>query len=50
MIKLIIELLQSDEWIGTKSDFIEIAKGKNELATDWKTAKNKIKRQWQSRK
>lgn len=25
---------------------IEIAKGKNELALDWKTAKNKIIRKW----
>ena len=49
MIKLIIELLQSDEWINTKSEWIEIAKGKNELATDWKTAKNKVKR-WRLKK
>jgi hypothetical protein len=50
MIKLILELLRSDDWTETKSDWIELAKGKNELATDWKTAKKKIRRQWQSRK
>ena len=49
MIRLIIELLQADEWIG-QSKVIELAKGKNELATDWKSAKRKIKRQWQSKK
>jgi hypothetical protein len=50
MIRLIIELLQSDEWINTKSEWIEIAKGKNELATDLKTAKRKLKRLWQLKK
>lgn len=50
MIRLIIDLLQSDEWINTGSETIEEAKGKNELATDFKTAKNKIKRLWQSKK
>jgi hypothetical protein len=46
MIKLILELLRSDDWVNTKSEWIELAKGKKELATDWKTAKKKIKRQW----
>jgi hypothetical protein len=49
MIRLIIDLLQQEEWIG-KSEVIELAKGKNELATDWKSAKYKIKRIWQSKK
>lgn len=50
MIKLILELLRSDDWTNTNSNWIELAKGKNELATDWKTAKKKIRRQWQSKK
>lgn len=50
MIRLIIDLLQSDDWLNTGSEVIEVAKGKNELATNFKTAKRKIKRQWQSRK
>lgn len=50
MIRLIIDLLQSDEWINTGSEYIEQAKGKNELATDLKTAKSKLKRLWQSKK
>lgn len=50
MIGLILNLLHSENWIGTKSEVIEIAKGKYELATNIKTAKRKIKRQWQSRK
>ena len=50
MIRLILDLLQSDEWVNTGSEFIEIAKGKNHLATNVKQAKKKIRRQWQSRK
>lgn len=50
MIGLILDLLRSNDWINTKSEWIDLAKGKNELATDWKTAKKKISRQWQSRK
>jgi len=34
MIGKLIDLLQSKDWVNTGSDFIEIAKGKNELATD----------------
>ena len=49
MIRLIIDLLQQEEWLG-KSEVIELAKGKNELVTDWKSAKYKIKRIWQSKK
>jgi hypothetical protein len=50
MIRLIIDLLQSDEWLKTGSEIIEIAKGKYELADDFTKAKRKLKRQWQSRK
>ena len=50
MIGLIIDLLQSQEWLNTGSENIEIAKGKYQLATNLKVAKNKIKRQWQSKK
>lgn len=50
MIQLIIDLLQSNEWLKTGSENIEIAKGKYELATTLKVAKAKLKRQWQSRK
>ena len=50
MIHLIIDLLQSDAWLNTGSEIIEIAKGKYELADDFSKAKRKIKRQWQSRK
>jgi hypothetical protein len=50
MVGLILNLLSSHDWISAKSEIIEIAKGKNELATNLKTAKRKIKRQWQSRK
>jgi len=46
MIKMIIDLLQSDDWIGTGSEEIEIAKGKYELATTIKKGKQKIKRAW----
>ena len=49
MIKLIIELLQSDDFnIGNKT--IDLAKGEHELATTWKQAKQKIKRKWQLKK
>lgn len=49
MIGLILNLLSSNDWI-VKSDIIEQAKGKHELATNIKTAKRKLRRQWQSRK
>lgn len=50
MIKLIIELLQSDEWLNTQSEAIELAKGKNELVNNWGAAKRKLKRVWQNKK
>lgn len=49
MIKTIIDLLQSNDWINS-GEAIEIAKGKYELPTTVKKAKLKIKRQWLSRK
>lgn len=49
MIKLIIDLLQSNEWYGQGKN-IEIAKGKYEIADTFKKGKTKIVRQWQSKK
>lgn len=49
MIKETIELLRSNEFYGG-GEYTEIAKGKNQLVTDWKGFKRKIKRLWQSRK
>jgi hypothetical protein len=45
MIKNIIDLLMVREHYG-KHESIEIAKGKNELPTDWKKGYNQIKRIW----
>ena len=45
MIALIIKTLQSDNFYGG-GKYIEIAKGKNELVTDWLSIKEKIKRTW----
>ena len=42
------DLLKYDNWYG-KSDNIEIAKGKYELPTDLKNAKEQIKRVWHDR-
>lgn len=50
MIRLLIEFLQSDEWLNTNSQWIEIAKGKRELATSFKDGKKKLRRQWQSKR
>ena len=44
MIKVVIDLLTSSEWYGTKSEVIEIAKGKYELPTNFKGTVTKIKR------
>jgi hypothetical protein len=49
MIRLIIELLQQDEFLDG-GEAIQIAKGKYELPTTLKGATKKIKRQWQLRK
>lgn len=45
MITRVIDLLKANDWINV-SETVEIAKGKNELAKDLKTAKRKIKRVW----
>ena len=50
MIGHILNLLHSEQWYGTKSEVIEIAKGKYQLASNLKIAKRKIKRVWLSRK
>ena len=49
MIKLILELLQQDEFLDG-GEAIQIAKGKYELPTTIKGATKKIKKQWQLRK
>jgi hypothetical protein len=49
MISDIIKTLQSDDFYGA-GDYVEIAKGKNELVTDWRGFKRKTKRVWLSRK
>ena len=46
MIKLILELLQQDEFL-EGGEAIQIAKGKYELPTTIKGTTKKIKRQWQ---
>lgn len=48
--KGLIDLLQLREFLEIKSEYIEIAKGRNQLVTDLKIAKRKIKRKWQLRK
>ena len=50
MIHLIIDLLQSQEWLNTGSETIEIAKGKYQLATNIKQAKRKLRRQFNTNK
>lgn len=48
MIKQILDLLMSDEWYGSNSETIEIAKGKNQLPKGLKQFKNKIKRKYRN--
>lgn len=43
MIKQIIDLLKANDW-NKSGEFIEIAKGKNELPKSFKGIKNKLKR------
>lgn len=47
MIKQIIDLLKSNDW-HKSGEFIEIAKGKNELPKNFKGIKNKLKRKIKS--
>jgi len=49
MVANTIAILQSNDFHGA-GEFTEIAKGKNELVSDWKGFKNKIVRAWQSQK
>ena len=41
----IVDVLRNNDFYGA-GKFTEIAKGKNELVTDWSSVKQKIKRQW----
>jgi len=45
----IINILRSNEFYGG-GEFTEIAKGKNEMVTDWNGLKRKTIRQWQLRR
>ncbi len=49
MIKIILDLLRSDEW-ANQSEAIDMAKGKYELPRNFKELKHKIGRQWQSKR
>jgi len=49
MIADIIKLLQTHDFYGA-GEYTEIAKGENELVSNWTVFKRKIKRVWQSRK
>lgn len=49
MISDTIKLLQMHDFYNS-GQTVEIAKGKNELALDWKTARKKMKRLWRLRK
>ena len=49
MIKAIIELLHSDEWLG-ESENIEIAKGQHEIVDSFSDFKYHVKRFWHGRK
>ncbi len=50
MMKTILDLLQSNDWINSGSEEIEIAKGRNELPLTWGGLSAKIRRIWQSKK
>lgn len=49
MIADIIRKLHADEFYNV-SEYVEIAKGKNELVTTWKDAFRQIKRGWLRKK
>lgn len=48
MIAEIIKTLQSNDFYGA-GKYTEIAKGKNQIVTDYKGFKRKVKRIWQSK-
>jgi hypothetical protein len=43
MLKLIIDLLQADEWLEA-GEAVQIAKGKNKIPQNWKEIKSHFKR------
>ena len=45
----IVDVLRDGNFYGA-GKYTEIAKGKNELVTDWISIKTKIRRQWLSRR
>lgn len=45
IIKQILDTLKLNEFYGA-GDYTEIAKGRNEIVTDWKGFKRKVKRIW----
>lgn len=49
MIAETIKLLSTNNFYNV-SEKVEIAKGKYEIASSWRIAKDKIKRQWHTRK
>jgi len=49
MIANVIKLLHSNEFKNV-SEYVEIAKGKNELVTTWREAFKQINRGWQLKK
>ena len=49
MISQLVDLLVMNEYYG-KSKNLDIAKGRYELPSDWKSTKNLIKRIWYGRK
>ena len=49
MIAEVIKILKEGNYYGA-GEHTEIAKGKNELVTDFKSVKRKIKRQWRLKK
>ena len=49
MIEETIKLLRQNDFYNV-SDNVEIAKGKYEIATNWTTVKDKLKRLWHTKK
>lgn len=47
--KEIINLLKSSDWVNV-SNYVDLAKGKNELPKGYKNSIKKLRREWQSRK
>lgn len=49
MISEVLKILKEQDYYGA-GQYTEIAKGKHQLVTDWKSVKRKIKRKWRLRK